>query len=247
MRTPALSNRGRDLVTRRVRYYHALIALVTVMFAAELTVHFTRGTASAWLVAVVAVVATALALGSGLTFADLGLSRATLGRGLRYSAVIVAVTVAAIAVGLAVEPIRELFRNEAYTQVGAAVFASLVLIPLQTVIAEELLFRGVLFGALLRRHSARTALIVQALLFGLWHVLTSLGLSEGNEGVGDAVGRGPVGVALGVLAAVLFTTVAGLFFGWLRLRTGSILPAIALHWAANGAGAVAAALAWQLP
>ncbi|MFM9376720.1 lysostaphin resistance A-like protein [Gordonia sp. VNK21] len=106
--------------------------------------------------------------------------------------------------------------------------------------------RGALLGALLRRHSVRTAVIAQALLFGLWHIVSSTGLSASNEGLGDAVGRGTIGTVLGVLGAVAFTTIAGLILGWLRVHTGSLLPCITLHWVANGAGAVASALAWQL-
>ncbi|UQE74013.1 CPBP family intramembrane metalloprotease [Gordonia sp. PP30] len=246
MRTTPFGDAGRRLVTRRVRFYHALIGLITVMFAAETVMHFTAGAASRWIVAGVALAAAGLAVGSGMTAADLGLARETLGRGLRWSAAIIAVVVVAIAAGLAIGPIRELFHNDAYRDLSWALLSAFVLIPWQTVVPEELLFRGVLLGALRRRHTERTAVIAQALLFGLWHVVSATGLSTGNRGIGDVVGAGPAGVVLGILGAVAFTTIAGLLFGWLRVRTGSLLPSIALHWAANGAGAVAAALAWKI-
>ena len=216
------------------------------MFAAELTMHFTHQVWSRWVVTATALAATALAMGAGLTLRDLGLARDTVGRGLRWSAVIVAVVVAVIALGLAIPAVRELFRNEAFRDLDVALLSAFVLIPLQTVISEELLFRGVLLGSLLRRSSVRRAVVVQALLFGLWHIVSATGLSASNAGIGDAVGTGAGGPILGVLGAVAFTTVAGLIFGWLRVTTGSILPAMALHWAANGAGALAAAAAWQL-
>lgn len=193
------SDQGASLIRRRVRYYHALIALIAVMFAAELTMHFTHQGWSRWLLTAIALVATALAMGSGLTPADLGLTRDTFGRGLRVSVVIVPVVIAAIAIGLMIAPVRKLFHNEVYRDLNTALLSAFALIPLQTVISEELLFRG-----------------------------------------------GVAGAVLEVLGAVAFTTVAGPVFGWLRVRTGSLLPAIALHWAANGAVAVAAAAAWQL-
>lgn len=242
----ATGRSGPPLVRRRVRYYLSLLGLVVVMFGAELAVHFTHGASTRWLMAAVALVAAMLALGSGLTLDDLGLSRATRARGLRYSSWVVAGTVAVIAIGLAVPPVREFFHNDAYRELGPALVSALVLIPVLTVIPEELLFRGVLLGALLRWHSEAAAIGVQALLFGLWHVVTSLGLSEGNRGIAGAVGNGPAGVALGILGAVVFTGAAGVVFGWLRVRTGSLLPGIALHWAANGAGAIASALSWQI-
>lgn len=233
------------LVRRRVGYYRGLLALITVMFAGEASMHFTHWTWSRWIVAAIAATAIGLALGSGLTADDLGLSRASLRCGAGWAAIIVAAVVAVIAAGLAVPPVRELFRNEAYSSLSWALLSAVVLIPLQTVLPEELLFRGILLGALARRYRARIAILLQALLFGLWHVVSSTGLAAGNEGIGDAVGRGTAGLLLGVLGAVAFTTLAGLLLGWLRLRTGSLLPSIALHWAANGAGAIAAALAWR--
>ncbi|MCF8608313.1 CPBP family intramembrane metalloprotease [Gordonia sp. HY442] len=237
---------GAQLVARRVRYYYLLIALIVAVFAAETTMHFTHYTWSRWIVTITALVAAALAVGSGLRAADLGLSPDTWARGIRWAAVIVAVVVTAIALALAVPPLRELFHNDAYRDLSWALFSAFVLIPLQTVIPEELLFRGIVTGALLRRHSVTVAIAVQAVLFGLWHIVSSIGLSEGNAGIGSVVGSGAAGQALAVIGAVAFTAASGAVFGWLRVRTGSLLPCIALHWAANGTGAIAAAFAWQL-
>lgn len=180
------SDQGASLIRRRVRYYHALIALIAVMFAAELTMHFTHQGWSRWLLTAIALVATALAMGSGLTPADLGLTRDTFGRGLRVSVVIVPVVIAAIAIGLMIAPVRKLFHNEVYRDLNTALLSAFALIPLQTVISEELLFRGVLLDALLRHHSARVAVGVQAIPFGLWHIVSSTGLSESNAGIGEA-------------------------------------------------------------
>ncbi|GEE03693.1 hypothetical protein nbrc107696_41390 [Gordonia spumicola] len=234
------------LVARRVRYYYALIGLIAVMFAAESVMHFTYYTWSRWIVTGTALVATGLAVGSGLRAADLGLSRDTWARGARWAGVIIVAVIVVIGVALAIPPLRELFRNEAFQDLPWALWSAFVLIPALTVIPEELLFRGVVTGALLRRHSPRVAIALQAALFGLWHIESSLGLTTGNEGVGDVVGTGSTGAVLGVLGAVAFTGGSGVVFGWLRVKTGSLLPCLALHWAANGVGAVAAALAWQL-
>jgi membrane protease YdiL (CAAX protease family) len=48
-----------------------------------------------------------------------------------------------------------------------------------------------------------------------------------------------------VAGTVLFTTVAGVVFGVLRDQSGSLLAPALLHWATNGLGIVAAALAWR--
>lgn len=49
-----------------------------------------------------------------------------------------------------------------------------LLTNLVVVVAEELFFRGMLFGFLQKRFSARTALIVSSLLFGLFHARQGL-------------------------------------------------------------------------
>jgi membrane protease YdiL (CAAX protease family) len=228
------------------RYIYALTGLLVAMFLGEMAMHFTHNTWSRWIVTGVAVAALVLALSAGMSLRELGLSRNTTAIGVRYAVVIVVVVIAAIAIGLLIPPIRDLFRNDAYKNLDSALVSAFVLIPLQTVIPEELLFRGIITGTLLERHSVRFAIGVQALLFGLWHVVSSTGLASGNQGIGSVVGGGTAGMLLGILGAVAFTGAAGVVLGWVRWRTGSLLPSIALHWAANGAGAVAAAFAWQL-
>ena len=45
---------------------------------------------------------------------------------------------------------------------------------------------------------------------------------------------------------VLVTTGAGVVFCWLRLRSGSLLAPIGLHWAVNGVGILASSVVWTL-
>ena len=77
----------------------------------------------------------------------------------------------------------------------------------------------------------RPALLVGAALFGLWHLTPTL---TGALDAGDPA----LGVTVGTVAA---TTVAGIGFGWLRVRSGSLLAPILAHIATNS---VAFALAW---
>ena len=127
-----------------------------------------------------------------------------------------------------------------------AVIASMVIIPLQTVIPEELAFRGVLHGAMDRAWGFRGVAAAGSMLFGLWHVSTSLGLTSNNVGFTRIFGGGFAGMVAGVLLAVMATAAAGLVFTWLRRRSGSLIAPIALHWSLNGLGALAAAMVWHL-
>jgi membrane protease YdiL (CAAX protease family) len=82
-------------------------------------------------------------------------------------------------------------------------------------------------------------------LFGLWHVLPSLGLAGDNQAVGDAVGKGTAGQVLSVLGTVLFTGLSGVVFCELRRRSGSLLASAGLHWATNGIGVLTSAAVWS--
>lgn len=216
-----------------------------LMLTAQMCAHFLHLPGVEWLVTVAAVVAVSIALAAGLTHEDLGLGRAGLRSGGRYALVIVLAVVVVVVVGVAIPPTRELFQNDAYRDLGHALLAAFVVIPFQTVLPEELFFRGVLFGSLRRLTTPTRALLIQAVLFGCWHVITSLGLTAGNAGLSDLFGHSVFAQIIGVVLAVAVTSAAGVLLGWLRVRSDSLLAPIALHWAANGIGAVGAALAWR--
>ena len=71
-----------------------------------------------------------------------------------------------------------------------------------TPIAEELLFRGYILDSIKRMHGDWPAIIGSALLFALVHV--------------NLFGMVPI-------------IMAGVIYGWLRIKTGSLLPSIACH------------------
>lgn len=72
-------------------------------------------------------------------------------------------------------------------------------------LVEELVFRGYLFGTL-RRHGDGIAILISALVFGLFH---------------------------GNILQFPFAFLLGLVQAWLLVKTGSILPCILLHFANN--------------
>ena len=104
---------------------------------------------------------------------------------------------AVIAVGVLLPWTRPLFMNNHYATVSGALIASMIIIPLQTVIPEELAFRGVLHGALDRAWGFRGVAAAGSLLFGLWHIASSLGLTSGNAGFTHILGGGVFGMVAG--------------------------------------------------
>jgi membrane protease YdiL (CAAX protease family) len=131
---------------------------------------------------------------------------------------------AGYAVALAIPSVRRRAfppdpRDPAYT--------ALVAVPLATVIFEEVAFRGVLWGLIVRDHGVWWAGAVTSVLFGLWHA------------------RPRRDRPLVVLGSVLFTTAAGVVFAVLRHQGGNLLAPVAVHWAANGLGVLASAWVWR--
>jgi membrane protease YdiL (CAAX protease family) len=180
---------------------------------------------------------------SGLTWGDLGLARHTWRRGAAVAAgSIVAVAVVYGAAAL-LPATKAAFLDARYQlPMGQALFTALVGIPIGTVILEEIAFRGVLMGLITRRGGTRWGLGCSSALFGLWHILPSLGLAHVNAAVGGLAGPGVLARAGVVLVAVAFTAVAGLLLGELRRRSGSLLASAGLHWAVNGVGVLFTAL-----
>jgi membrane protease YdiL (CAAX protease family) len=91
---------------------------------------------------------------------------------------------------------------------------------LATAAPEELLFRGLIAGALFRRLSFWKANVLQAIVFLAPHLLILL-------------------VAPRLWFLIAFIVPLGLFLGWLRKFSGSIGPGIIVHAASNLAGALA--------
>ncbi|MBM4375090.1 MAG: CPBP family intramembrane metalloprotease [Deltaproteobacteria bacterium] len=87
---------------------------------------------------------------------------------------------------------------------GLVLLAAVVVAPP----AEEVLFRGLLLPGLAHSMSPLRALVVSAMVFGLFHVPS----------------HGPAAILPGIL---------GLAFGWARLRSGGLMAPIALHVANN--------------
>jgi sodium transport system permease protein len=78
---------------------------------------------------------------------------------------------------------------------------------------EEAFFRGYFYSALRRNGSEGVAIVVSAAAFGLFHAIVPNPLASER---------------------LLSSTVTGLVLGWIRWRTGSVLPGMLLHCLHNG-------------
>jgi uncharacterized protein len=175
--------------------------------------------------------ALALGIAAGLDAAGLGLTRSSIGPGLRTGAIaFVAVAVVVGVLGLA----GILVDDTVDVSTGDMLLRSLVVIPVGTVFVEEVVFRGVLHGLLADIASETSALFLAAGLFGLWHVFPAWV-------DGATTGSVEVGRTAAVAATLAATTAAGAAFGWLRVRSGSLIAPTLAHVATNS---LTFAVAW---
>jgi membrane protease YdiL (CAAX protease family) len=194
---------------------------------------------------VCAAVLLGLARLAGLSWQELGLGPGTWRRGFTWAAAVIGIVAVVLAAGAALPLTRDAFRDSRYhLGLADALLTAFVLIPVGTVLLEEVAFRGVLWGLLRRLGGTVLATAVSSALFGLWHVLPSLGLAGDNEAIGNAVGRGTSAQVIAVAGTVLFTALSGVVFCELRRRSGSILASAGLHWAVNGLSVLASAAVW---
>lgn len=101
-------------------------------------------------------------------------------------------------------------------------------LPLGAVIPEELAFRGVLLGALVRRGGVRTAAVSSAGAFALWHGAVVAAT------IGDTtIGPPSPWFVPAVLAGLLVVFGGGVVFALMRLRTATLASTTAAHWAFN--------------
>lgn len=170
----------------------------------------------------IGVVAGVIAIAARLSSAELGLDRRHLPAGLRLGSAAFALTSAVV---LAAGLTGVVSDDSTDVSLREMLLRTLVVIPLATVLVEELAFRGVLHGLLRRLTSPNRTMVLGAVLFGLWHVFpTWRGGAAGGLEATRAV------AAAGTFAA---TTVAGFAFVWLRARSGSLVAPVLLHLATN--------------
>lgn len=118
---------------------------------------------------------------------------------------------------LASENLVELVRLSRYTTLGSFLVYALA-VSLGPGFGEEIAFRGLILAGFRSRYSPAAAVTLSALLFALMHL--------------DPF-------------HILLTFPAGLWMGWLVVRTGSLYPAIAAH-AFNNLWSTVEAAFWQI-
>jgi uncharacterized protein len=179
----------------------------------------------------------------GLTWPQLGLGRDRLGAGCRWGLGAIGLVAGVYVIGVLLPLTRPAFQDVRYDlPLSEGLRTAFVVIPLGTVVLEEIAFRSVLWGMLSRHQPEWLVLVTTSVLFGFWHLMPALHMGATNRGVSQAVGAGTAVIVVGTIA---LTTLGGLVFGEMRRRSGSVLASMGAHWATNALGVLFGLLAWR--
>jgi membrane protease YdiL (CAAX protease family) len=155
-----------------------------------------------------------------VTRAPLGLRPPPLWAGLRLGLAVGSAAATAVAASTSVPAVR-VSMGERELPAPASTWLTLW-IPLGTVWAEEAAFRAALATVARRGYGASAGRLVQAVAFGLAHIVDARATGEP------------------VLPTVLATGGAGWLFGWLTEHSGSLSAPMLVHLAINESAAAAA-------
>jgi membrane protease YdiL (CAAX protease family) len=188
-----------------------------------------------------------IARAAGVSWAELGLGRRELGSGARTGAVAGTCAAAAVLAAAAVPATRRFFLDDRATAgaEGGGLAAGLARITFAAVPPEELTYRSALLGLWLGNGSPADAVAWSSALFGLSHILPTRS-TMGQTALGQHLERRPLRQAAFVAGNVAVTGAAGAVFGWLRLRSGSVLAPLLAHAALNDSALVAGRVAHRL-
>jgi len=100
----------------------------------------------------------------------------------------------------------------------------LVHIPVGTAFFEEMLFRGIFYGYVMKNNSQAKTVLVTSIFFGLWHIVPTLRVVSH-----DLVITSPLLFISLWLLFLLGTFVGGILFGWIRYHTQNIAGCIIAH------------------
>jgi membrane protease YdiL (CAAX protease family) len=177
---------------------------------------------------------------SQLSLDDAGLARQKILSGIKYGGLLAGAILSGFLIVYLLH--KSTFRDPRYHQsLSLAFYAALILLPLKTVLFEELAFRG-LFPALSLKikHSRMFATAISSAAYGAWHLVHL-------QGSGNAVIAGNVSAPRFLVLFLTFiaTTFAGIIFCELRWRSGSLAASIIVHWSINACAIIFASLSWS--
>lgn len=171
----------------------------------------------------------AVARARGHRWSDLGLDPGRVRSGLRHGGAALGACAAVYAGALLLPPGRDDALGLPRQGLAELLEDVALHVPVGTVLAEELLFRGVLHAEAERVLRPPAARVWTAAVFALWHLEPAL-----------AEGRRSSRPLLHLAGSLVVTGLGDVVMGWLRRRSGSLLAPAGLHLGTNALGLLAA-------
>ncbi len=177
---------------------------------------------------------------ANLNLSEIGLSSNNIKSGLKYG--LLALSIITVSFTAAFLLHSQLFKDPRYNNSFYDTFYTVsILLPLKTVLFEELVFRGVGLTLLLKINASKLlAVSVSSITFGIWHISSSVGVNGYYITDNFSVTK-----SLFIIASVLATAIAGFVLCGLRLRSKSLLAPIITHWSVNAIALLLAATSWH--
>ena len=95
---------------------------------------------------------------------------------------------------------------------------------------EEVAYRGVVIPMLSKKYHVRTTLIISSVMFGFVHAFNLITYS--------IIGIDLLSAVISISFQVIYASLFGLAFGYLYIKTKSLLPSIILHYLIDSAGQI---------
>lgn len=116
----------------------------------------------------------------------------------------------------------------------------IIRIPLGTALFEEVLFRGIFYGYIIRNVSTQKTVLVTSLFFALWHITAAFETVRYNFQIGAVL----FGIGLWLIF-LISSFIAGLLFGWIRYKGRNITGCILAHALINSLSLVIIFWVWE--
>ena len=116
----------------------------------------------------------------------------------------------------------------------------LIRIPIGTAFFEEMLFRGIFYGYLMKKFAQAKTIMISSLFFGFWHITPVYRVVSQ-----DLQTTSPAHFLALFLLLVLGSIVGGILFAWVRYRTKNIAGCVLAHALINVLSLLGAYVVWQ--
>jgi membrane protease YdiL (CAAX protease family) len=178
-----------------------------------------------------------------LTPRDIGWTRHNIGKSVLYGLGVSALVVLPFVILLWLLPVLGFsVKTPRLETVAQDIFwwRILIRIPIGTAFFEEMLFRGIFYGYLMKKKSQVRTIFITSLFFGFWHIMPAIRVVSR-----DLQTTAPFPFVGLWLLLILGSIVGGILFAWIRYRTKNIAGCVLAHALINVLSLLGAFVIWR--